>query len=308
MTARANPTVFVSVGTDKPSYALYDTAKICGNVTVDGRAVYDALVAVQVDLPYSTPYVLRTAQTGQVSNRTWQVNITELYSSDGYGNPVSNFTGGATASVTIKWRNYVNTSVYGVLALYVEYSTGAPYLAYFPLGETPRELPAQAEDMLITSFPIPSTAPYGTTTIHASMYTDTPAMGGYPFCPEKNATFTIVTPYPTPPPETQTPPNFTIRFLLNIAARGSYNVYAVTRYLGSQVSNMLSFGVQPYVGGNPDVNHDGKVDMTDVIILLAAFGSTPGKPTWNQVADVNADGKVDMTDVLIVLSNFGRSF
>jgi hypothetical protein len=243
-TANASPSVFINLSMDKQQYKVGDAVKITGNVIVDGGPVYDALVAVQVNLGYDTPYLLRTAQTGQI-NTDWQVNITELYASDAHGNPVNKFTRGATASATIKWRNNGNTPAYTVLALYIQYSTGAPYLAYFPLGETPRATPVQTEEMLITSFPISPTAPYGTTTIYASLYTGNPKGGGYPCCPEKNATFMIVTPDPTPPPETQTPPNFSVQFSLDMAAPAAYNVYASTSYHGSQVTCMLTFGALP---------------------------------------------------------------
>jgi uncharacterized protein (DUF2141 family) len=55
-----------------------------------------------------------------------------------------------------------------------------------------------------------------------------------------------------------------------------------------------------------DVNGDGKVDMKDIAIVAAAFGSTPSSPRWDPRADVNGDGKVNMLDVAIVASNFGK--
>jgi len=56
-----------------------------------------------------------------------------------------------------------------------------------------------------------------------------------------------------------------------------------------------------------DVNGDGKVDITDVAMASAAFGSYPGHPRWNPAADVNRDGKVDIADVAIVSSKFGTT-
>ena len=40
-----------------------------------------------------------------------------------------------------------------------------------------------------------------------------------------------------------------------------------------------------------DLNMDGRVDVTDVAMVSAAFGSYPGHPRWNPVADENEDGK-----------------
>jgi len=54
-----------------------------------------------------------------------------------------------------------------------------------------------------------------------------------------------------------------------------------------------------------DVNGDCKVDIVDLAIVGAAFGSTPSSPNWNPAADVNHDGKVDIVDLVLVASNFG---
>ncbi len=54
-----------------------------------------------------------------------------------------------------------------------------------------------------------------------------------------------------------------------------------------------------------DVNGDCKVDIVDLAIVGAAFGSTPSSPNWNPVADINHDGKVDIVDLVLVASNFG---
>jgi predicted GH43/DUF377 family glycosyl hydrolase len=57
-----------------------------------------------------------------------------------------------------------------------------------------------------------------------------------------------------------------------------------------------------------DVNMDGKVDVKDLIAVVKAFGSSPGKPRWNPTADENEDEKIDMIDILIVARNFGKTY
>ncbi len=56
-----------------------------------------------------------------------------------------------------------------------------------------------------------------------------------------------------------------------------------------------------------DINNDGKVDIKDVAIVAAAFGSYPWHERWNPDADLNDDGRVDIKDVAMVASNFGRT-
>jgi hypothetical protein len=55
-----------------------------------------------------------------------------------------------------------------------------------------------------------------------------------------------------------------------------------------------------------DVNDDGVVNMRDIGIVCAAFGSTPGDSHWNADADLNGDGRIDMRDIGIVTANFGK--
>jgi len=48
-----------------------------------------------------------------------------------------------------------------------------------------------------------------------------------------------------------------------------------------------------------DVNGDGLVNMVDLLLLLVAWGESPGDP-----ADLNGDGVVNVQDLLILLSNW----
>ena len=53
-----------------------------------------------------------------------------------------------------------------------------------------------------------------------------------------------------------------------------------------------------------DVNKDGKVDATDLSMLISDFGKS-GKDITYPGSDVNKDGKVDATDLSILIANFG---
>jgi parallel beta-helix repeat protein len=57
-----------------------------------------------------------------------------------------------------------------------------------------------------------------------------------------------------------------------------------------------------------DVNCDGRVDMIDIGIAAAAFGSYVGSPRWNPLADMNEDGKVNMLDIAMIAQNFGKRY
>ncbi|MFU8830386.1 MAG: GC-type dockerin domain-anchored protein, partial [Phycisphaerales bacterium] len=50
-----------------------------------------------------------------------------------------------------------------------------------------------------------------------------------------------------------------------------------------------------------DVNGDGAVDLADLNLVLANFG------TNNPAGDANGDGVVDLADLNLVLANFGST-
>ena len=55
-----------------------------------------------------------------------------------------------------------------------------------------------------------------------------------------------------------------------------------------------------------DINGDGKVDVRDLALVSASFGSYPGHPRWNPEVDLNHDGKIDIRDIAIVASHYGE--
>jgi hypothetical protein len=55
-----------------------------------------------------------------------------------------------------------------------------------------------------------------------------------------------------------------------------------------------------------DINGDGKVSITDVVLCINAFGSTPSLPGWDPDADVNGDGKVNIVDIVLIIKHFGE--
>jgi len=65
-----------------------------------------------------------------------------------------------------------------------------------------------------------------------------------------------------------------------------------------------------------DINGDGKVNLLDLELLAAAFGShranydypgEPASPNWNPKADLNGDGIVDLGDLVILAAHYGQT-
>lgn len=54
-----------------------------------------------------------------------------------------------------------------------------------------------------------------------------------------------------------------------------------------------------------DLNRDGAVELTDLVIAGQAFGLMPIPPNY-QFADLNSDGLIDILDIIVVARNYGR--
>jgi hypothetical protein len=57
----------------------------------------------------------------------------------------------------------------------------------------------------------------------------------------------------------------------------------------------------------PDVDHDGKVAISDLIIIRQAFDSYEGDERWNSLCDLNNDFKINILDVAIMAKAFGKT-
>lgn len=86
---------------------------------------------------------------------------------------------------------------------------------------------------------------------------------------------------------------------------------------GSYRATLLASGVSDSSGIHPvadypfsfffqlgDVNHDGKVDFTDLVILARNYGKSSAAYAD---ADLNYDGKVDFSDLVILARHYGQS-
>lgn len=56
-----------------------------------------------------------------------------------------------------------------------------------------------------------------------------------------------------------------------------------------------------------DVNGDGQVDILDLSVIGAAYGTFEGLPGYDPVADITVDGVVDVRDLALVTRNFGET-
>jgi len=84
----------------------------------------------------------------------------------------------------------------------------------------------------------------------------------------------------------------------------SPKLYAITvNATDGSRSHKETFSLTVYAKG--DVNLDGSVDISDLVIVGAANGTAPGDPKYNPAADLNKDGLIDVSDIVLVAANNG---
>ncbi len=76
------------------------------------------------------------------------------------------------------------------------------------------------------------------------------------------------------------------------------------RFCGWNIDDVEIWGIdQSTVEG--DVDGDGDVDLNDLALLLAAYGTCTGDANFNPNADFGGDGCVDLADLSVLLANYG---
>ncbi len=67
----------------------------------------------------------------------------------------------------------------------------------------------------------------------------------------------------------------------------------------------VRFGCVAQEGIPGDIDGDGDVDLSDLAILLAAYGTCDGDANYNAAADLDGDNCVNLSDLAILLANYG---
>lgn len=294
----------LTVTTNKPTYSFGDTAYVSGSLiwAPNYIVVTDGIIGVEVKKPSGNPLIFRTVPTGSITSQNWLANLTEFYPCDANGVPKYSFQAREAVYVHAEWKNFDMTLAHTVLCVVTIYDANSVPLVgpSFSTRLAPNSMAAMTTMI--------STSTVGNATLYASLFSDLPENGGYPYCPERNATFTIGTPTSNSPFESSSDGfyNFSFKLPLSGVPEGNYTVYATTDYndVGYyyHAANNATFTI--ILPG--DINGDGAVDIYDAILLALAFDTAPGDLNWNPNADLNHDGAVDIYDAIILANNFGK--
>ena len=81
---------------------------------------------------------------------------------------------------------------------------------------------------------------------------------------------------------------------------------------GFSVGDENSIGTDPFLACGPaawppDLNSDGLISISDVLLMKASFGAkTPDDPIYDARRDLNPDGKISISDVLMMKAFFDQ--
>jgi hypothetical protein len=296
--------ISISVNRSDPSYGFLgnqvysvgEAMTIFANVTLDGAAAGN-LAAIELDSPYGNPSLIRTVETGNVSRMYFRVVILNFYTCSQTGQPQTLFNPGDTVNVNVTVENIDYILHHVKLGLCSQASDKTSLNAYYP-GDV--DLGPQGTVSYIVGFLIAGDAPAGQARVFASLFTDYPASGGYAYCPERAANFSIGASTPAIPPE---PEYNSIAFSLprKNMKLGNCTVFATTNFYQLQTATATKQFTVILLG---DVNKDYVVNMKDVAVCIQLFQTTPNSPNWNPDADVNKDGIINMKDIALVVRLF----
>jgi hypothetical protein len=99
--------------------------------------------------------------------------------------------------------------------------------------------------------------------------------------------------------------------VLNVSISGNTtNCTATNLIVLSKADNIIltsqSIDNTAHVPG--DLNWDGKVSLTDLVIFAQAYGSKPGETNWNANADIDSDGTVGWSDLVQLTQHYGQHY
>jgi len=288
----ANPSLNITVKTDKQQYAPADIVQVSGNLTLNGVPTTDGLVGLEIQNSRG-PLVVRTLPAVHPPSETPYVFTEYVAPCYTNGTPKFSFQRNTLAYFKISVKNldlFHSYPVFLTVNVYDNTST--------PLGS------AEFHEMLlpnstslpppIISFLIPPNAALGTATVYGNAYSNWPSLGGTPYVREVNATFEIVTSTSGAGQSTQDQSiqllsngttNYNTTFkLATMATPDKYFVYVTSSYQGQIASNSTTF----ILGHGPDrvfgdlgggvpprfFQFDGIVNSKDLNLFLLCYKGT----------------------------------
>lgn len=308
----AGDVLSLTVAPAQEEYELYDTVHVSGSLmwVPHNIPVKDGIVAVEISDPSGHALLIRTRPTGPTLPQDWVVNFTQFYPCDSNAVPKYSFEKGESIWIYAEWKNFDKGLSRNVLVFVAVYDANSvPVRTQYSSGILVPGGVGVLFFQLTTS-----SALAGTVTLYANLFSDYPRKGGYPYCPEKAATFTVATSgtglrQQTAQSELTELSDGAFDMSFKLASEslryGIYVIYVGTYYYQTIITGNDRFKLRGFDG---DVNGDQSVDIYDAILLSNAYGSTPASPNWNPRTDINMDDVVDIYDAIKLSNDFGKRY
>ena len=280
-------------------YTVNEGIVVSSNITLDGNASAN-LAAIEIDSPAGNSCLIRTVKTGNVSKMYFRVKFVDMYTCNQYGTPQTVFQAGNSIWVNFTIQNIDVIMHTVIVGMYSQGSDSTALYAYYPEGEN---ISAGSMIQHLASFPTSPDAPTGQGEVFLSLFTDLPVNGGYAYCPEQAANFSLGTSTPAMIPQPDYV-NMTFNLPKKNVKLGNYTIHAATNFEVLQTRTDTKQFKVILLG---DINNDYVINMKDIAICVSVFQTTPASPKWNPAADVNKDGVVNMRDIGMLVSFFTES-
>jgi PKD repeat protein len=299
----ANPSLNLTVKTDKQQYAPADIVQVSGNLTLDGIPTTDGLVGLEIQNSRGS-IVVRTLPAVHPPSETPYIFTEYVVPCYTNGTPKFSFKRNAIAYFKISVVNLDHFQSYPVfLTVNVYDSTNTPLGS----AEFHESIPPDSSSLVIISFLIPSNAALGTATVYGNAYSNWPSLGGTPYVREVNATFNILGSasgmaqtsqnQSTVLQDVGTNYNTTFRIAVN-ALPDTYFVYVTSSYKGQSASNFTTFQVNygnhkigdlgSRVGGaNTFGAFDGVITSADLNLFLLCYKAA-APPEYMYLGDLGS--------------------
>lgn len=186
---------------------------------------------------------------------TWLLQILDVYVADLAGYQVSQVRLGGQYTVYVRFRNNQYFPIFTHIAFTIYDANNHPIFSFTPFTSTVQ--PGEPY-VAMSTWDVPSDAALGQAAVYASAFSEKPSLGGYPYCPEKSKTFSIVSSLGltriTENPETLLADgefNSSFRIMNNSSWQGTYVAYATSFHkapdqpYGSIATNSTDFDVGP---------------------------------------------------------------
>jgi len=299
----ADPSIQVTVNTDKQTYSSGELVNIYGDLKRDGTPVTNALVAIQINDPQNNIVSIRTRSTGTTPS-PWSIDITQLISCDPSGNSKDTFKKGTLAYFKVTVKNLNTISERYVTVTLNLYDSNQVSFGIAWVGTT---VGPNKEFTYLCSIPISSEASTGAAYAFVNAYNKWPEENGIAYCGEEAVAFTITdgtssssSNGSTNPQSSSSEGSYELTFRLRSKSNlGDHTVYA-SYY---QTLATTTFDV---VWLYTDLNRDGKVTIVDVSIVALSYRSKPDDPNWNQKADLDHNNIINILDIAKVAVDYGK--